>query len=126
MANLTVRLHADEAAAVRYALLHQAEERSWAVIVFNALTPHRLNYSIRLNYSTIPNTYFITNEIARAIDTQYEQYYLSGFLTLQVRRRRRRRQCAAVRVHERFARSGVMQILGCAAFLHSHASFGAA
>ena len=42
-----------------------------------------LRYAIRLNYSTVPNTNFLHDWIARGLDTRYQRYILSGFLTLQ-------------------------------------------
>ncbi|KAL1523856.1 hypothetical protein AB1Y20_018777 [Prymnesium parvum] len=83
MANLTVRLHASEEEAVRYVLASQAHERCWAVLSFAALSPTAVNYSLRLNYSTVPNTYFVTNFIARGMDAHFQRYHFSGFLTLQ-------------------------------------------
>ena len=42
-----------------------------------------VNYSIRLNYSTVPNTNWLIRWIARGLDTSYQRYVTSGFLSLQ-------------------------------------------
>jgi len=83
-ANISVLRHADEASALAF-LAGSAERRAsaWSLIVFNALSPRAVNASIRLNYTTVPNTNLITNQIARGLDPSYQQYTTSGFLTLQ-------------------------------------------
>ena len=131
MAQLIIRVHADEASALRYILDNQSKERTWALIVFYSLplgplgplgraelanasnsaaalhsasstssttpapsaattrsrfmmSPPALRYAIRLNYSTVPNTNFIRNFLGvRGLDSRYQRYYFSGFVTLQ-------------------------------------------
>jgi len=83
-ANVSVARHADEESAL--AFLGDASRRAanaWGLVVFADLSPRALNYSIRLNYTTVPNTNEITRTIARGLDTIYQGYTTSGFLTLQ-------------------------------------------
>jgi hypothetical protein len=111
---LTIRVHADEHAALRYVMAHEHDERTWAVLVFYSLplpTPPStanasstlpaspldvsevatsmhavapsVRYAIRLNYSTLPNTNYITDWISSGLDPRYQRYTLSGFLSLQ-------------------------------------------
>ena len=82
--NITVRVHPSESEALD-AVLNPADpgERSWAVIAFANLSATHVDYAIRLNYSTVPNTNRITRWIARGLDTQFQRYTTSGFLTLQ-------------------------------------------
>ena len=42
------------------------------------LTATHVDYAIRLNYSTVPNTNRITNWIARGLDSRFQRYTTSG------------------------------------------------
>jgi hypothetical protein len=75
--------HTSEAAAVQYVLDNTAAERTWAVIVIDDASSGSVDYTIRLNYTTVPNTNIILDWLAVGLDTHYERYYLSGFLSLQ-------------------------------------------
>jgi len=57
-------------------------ERAWGLVVFNTLEPGRVDYTLRLNYSTVPHTGFLSNSVAIGLDDQYQSYYLSGFFSL--------------------------------------------
>jgi hypothetical protein len=86
--NITVRVHSTEAEALDWILEPpDPTERTWALLSFRSLDAVAVDYSIRLNYSTVPNTNQITNFIARGIDTKFQRYMTSGYLTLQVGRR---------------------------------------
>ena len=85
LANMSLVVHASEEAALA-ALLRPAGERVWALIVFRSLEPRRVDYAIRMNYSSLPNTNWVVRWIARGLDTRYTRYHLSGFLTLQATR----------------------------------------
>ena len=63
--NISVRVHADEDTAIESILNPKGAERTWGLINFRNLSAHHVDYSIRLNYSTVPNTNRITNWIAR-------------------------------------------------------------
>ncbi|CAE7426951.1 unnamed protein product, partial [Symbiodinium microadriaticum] len=79
---LTVHKHKSERKAIQYINNH-LEEYAFALIVLHTVTPDVLNYEIRQNYTTLPNTNQIVNWISIGLDTQYQSYFLSGFLTLQ-------------------------------------------
>lgn len=83
MRNLTVRVHGTEDDALEAVLNPPPGERTWAVLSFANLSAFHVDYAIRLNYSTVPNTNRITNWIARGLDTSFQRYTTSGFLTLQ-------------------------------------------
>lgn len=74
--------HQSENKAIRYIQNH-LEEYTWALIVIHTIDPSNINYEIRLNYTTLPNTNEVVNWISIGLDTSYQRYYLSGFLSLQ-------------------------------------------
>ena len=76
-------MHASEERAVEAVLDPPPGERTWAVLAFSNLSAQTVDYRIRPNYSTVPNTNQITNFIARGIDTKFQRYMTSGYLTLQ-------------------------------------------
>jgi hypothetical protein len=78
-----VRVHSDESTALDAIANQPAGERTWALLNFRNLSAMHLDYSIRLNYSTVPNTNEITKWLARGLDTDYQRYITSGYLTLQ-------------------------------------------
>ena len=80
--SLNVRTHTTEIAAVRY-ILANLNERAFALIVIHQITPTKINYEIRQNYSTLPNSNRIVNSVTTGLDTTYQGYLLSGFLTLE-------------------------------------------
>lgn len=106
---LTIRSHTSEAAAIQYIQDHLMEERTWAVLDLTQLhgldsattktattlgtsgggngtgttRTQRQQFTIRMNYTTIPDTSEIVKYVAIGLDTDYQQYFLSGFLTLQ-------------------------------------------
>lgn len=80
--SLTVITHASEGDAIRY-ILTNIDERAFALIVLRQITPKKINYVIRLNYTTLPDTNQIVSSLSLGLDTSYQQYFLSGFLTLQ-------------------------------------------
>jgi hypothetical protein len=80
--SLTIYQHETEGKAIRYIQNH-LEEYTWALIVVHAIDPSIINYEIRLNYTTLPNTNEVVNWITIGLDTTYQRYYLSGFLSLQ-------------------------------------------
>lgn len=75
-------VHASEGAAVEY-ILNNLQERTFALIVFRQVTPTAINYLIRQNYSVLPNTNVVNRPGYKTLYTQYQNYYLSGFLTMQ-------------------------------------------
>lgn len=80
--SLTYHIHRSESAAVKY-ILNNLDEYALALIVLHQVTPEKINYEIRQNYTTLPNTNEVVNWITTGLDTKYQTYYLSGFLSLQ-------------------------------------------
>ncbi|CAM9223755.1 unnamed protein product [Phaeothamnion confervicola] len=76
------RLHASEAAAVDH-VLATLDERTWAVVVVDAAEAGNVDYVLRLNFTTVPDTHYAVEEITVGLDSRFKRYYLSGYLTLQ-------------------------------------------
>jgi len=77
LGELNVTVHPSEEAAVGAILGRDGYgggggggERAWGAVIFHELSPASLNFSIRLNYSTLPNTNWVTNWIARGAAAQ--------------------------------------------------------
>lgn len=79
---IIVHKHSSESAAIQYILTH-LEERALALIVIHEISPKKINYEIRQNYTTLPDTTEVLTRVSHGIDTQYQQYFLSGFLSIQ-------------------------------------------
>eukprot|EP00903_Cladosiphon_okamuranus_P005738 g5694.t1 len=79
---ITHRVHESEDDAVAYALDH-LEERTWAVIALDEASTGRVDYTIRMNFTVVPNTNTVVDMISIGLDPSFRSYYLSGFLTLQ-------------------------------------------
>jgi hypothetical protein len=80
--NLNFQKHKSEGNAIQYIQNH-LDEYTFALIVIHSISPEAINYEIRLNYTTMPNTNQIVNWITIGLDRDYQNYFLSGFLTLQ-------------------------------------------
>jgi hypothetical protein len=78
-----IQVHKTETAAVDYVVENALRETTWAVITLGSLQPDRIDFTIRMNSSVLPNTNFLVNWISIGLDTSYQNYVLSGFLTLQ-------------------------------------------
>jgi hypothetical protein len=91
------KIYASEDAAVEYALREFTRDedfdprdpyvkRSWAVIVFDTLDLARgqIDFSIRMNYSVIPDTRSTSRKFQKGYDSIYQRYFLSGYLTLAI------------------------------------------
>ena len=95
---LKVRIHDNENEALRF-IDNNLDERAWALLDFTdqesfleVLTTNNddrqsstgdLEFKIRMNYTTVPNTNEITNWVSIGLNDEYQMYYLSGYLTLQ-------------------------------------------
>mmetsp|Transcript_35397 Transcript_35397/g.83302 ORF Transcript_35397/g.83302 Transcript_35397/m.83302 type:complete len:860 (-) Transcript_35397:7-2586(-) len=79
---LAVRMHTGEPEAVS-SILDESTEIAWALVHFEAISPCALNYTIRVNFTTLPSTFTRVSFVARGLDTNYQKYQLSGVLTLQ-------------------------------------------
>ena len=58
--------------------------RTWALVEFFEVdkTNHRLDYAIRMNYTTVPTTRAPWARLNRGLRMNYQQYYTSGFMPL--------------------------------------------
>ena len=79
---LKTHFHASENEGVDYILSH-LDRRALALINIREITPNKIDYVIRQNYSTLPNTNQIFIAITRGLNTNYQSYLFSGFLTLE-------------------------------------------
>ncbi|KAK9833394.1 hypothetical protein WJX81_001382 [Elliptochloris bilobata] len=71
-----------EAEAETYAL--SSGRRMWALVVFNeGPSAAGADYTIRMNYTTVPRTWEKVNIWTHRIPVHYKEYYTSGFLSLQ-------------------------------------------
>ena len=43
------------------------------------------DYTIRMNYTTVPRTWVPVNKWKRHLSVHYKEYYSSGFLSIQAR-----------------------------------------
>jgi hypothetical protein len=78
--------HVSEKAAIDY-IQDNLDEYAFALIVLpgpDVISESNIQYKIRQNYTTLPNTNQVVNWISIGLDTEYQKYILSGFLTLQV------------------------------------------
>jgi len=64
--------------------MNNLNERTWALIAINEINPSNVNYVIRMNYTTLPNTNLIVNPLTRGLGKLYQRYITSGFSTLQL------------------------------------------
>lgn len=74
--------HNSESEAIR-AILSRPQERTFALLVMREVSPSKVNYVIRMNYTTLPNTNAIVSRSSLGLNKQYQNYILSGFLSLQ-------------------------------------------
>ena len=75
-------VHASEDDAVSYILNH-LEERALALVVLNEISLKHVDYTLRFNYSTIPNTNQVINSYFLGFDSSYQKYLISGYMTMQ-------------------------------------------
>jgi hypothetical protein len=71
--SVPLRIHTDEAAAVAYVLAHASVERTWAVLSFRALSAHHVDYAIRLNFTSLPATTFLTTPLPVGLLRHYQR-----------------------------------------------------
>jgi ATP-binding cassette subfamily A (ABC1) protein 3 len=79
---LDVYVHDSEDHGIDF-ILHNLDNPALALIVLRDTNLQKMNYVIRQNYTTIPNTNLIVLDPAVGLQTYYQQYLLSGFLSLQ-------------------------------------------
>jgi ATP-binding cassette, subfamily A (ABC1), member 3 len=79
---LDVYVHDSEDDAIN-AILNNLDETTLALISLFQITQEKVNYAIRQNYTTLPSTNDVIITPAIGINQNYQQYFFSGFLTLQ-------------------------------------------
>ena len=79
---LKVYFHASESIGLDY-ILKNLDRRALALINIRQITPQKINYVIRQNYTTLPNTNQVFISILRGLDPGFQSYLISGFLTLE-------------------------------------------
>ena len=80
--SLNYKIHASEGEGVDY-ILHHLEKRALALIDIRQITPEIINYVIRQNQTTLPNTNEVILLNSRGLTKDYQEYLTSGFLSLQ-------------------------------------------
>ena len=81
--SIQIQIHESEETAVKY-INNNLNNRTWALLDFSDYANEEdVSYKIRMNYTTLPNTNQIVNFVSIGLDTKFERYYLSGYLTLQ-------------------------------------------
>jgi hypothetical protein len=79
---LKYHIHVSEEAGVKY-ILNNLNPTTLALIVLRQIDNKKVNFVIRQNYTTLPNTNSIINRNSIGLDTSYQEYLFSGFLTLE-------------------------------------------
>jgi ABC-type multidrug transport system fused ATPase/permease subunit len=77
-----VYIHDTEKEGVRY-ILDNLDSPALALIVLREITPEKVNYVIRQNYTTLPNTNQVIIDAVIGLNTEYLDYIFSGFLSLE-------------------------------------------
>ena len=80
--SLGIYIHESESVAENYILTH-LEKRTLALIQVSSAEPERVAYTIRQNYTTLPNTNQVASSFSLGLDPNYLLYFFSGFLTLK-------------------------------------------
>jgi uncharacterized membrane protein len=75
-------LHETEDQAINYILDH-LEERALCLVVLTELDEEGIRYKIRMNYTTLPNTNEIVDELSVGLNTDYQLYVTSGFMSVK-------------------------------------------
>jgi ATP-binding cassette subfamily A (ABC1) protein 3 len=81
-ASVDIYVHDSEEAGIGYILDHLGDP-ALALIVLRQITPAKVNYLIRQNYTTLPNTNQVVDDGAIGLNTDYQSYFFSGFLSLE-------------------------------------------
>ena len=75
-------VHENEDEAVSYILKH-LEERALVLVILNDINLGNVDYTLRFNYSTLPNTNQVVNLYSLGFDSNYQKYIISGYMTMQ-------------------------------------------
>jgi ABC-type multidrug transport system fused ATPase/permease subunit len=79
---IDVYIHDTEKAGISY-ILDNLDAPALALIVLREITPEKVNYVIRQNYTTLPNTNQVIIDAVIGLNTEYQDYIFSGFLSLE-------------------------------------------
>ena len=82
MNDMNIYIHDTEDDGVNY-ILNNLDERTFAYVILREISIYKINYVIRMNYTTLPNTNEIINYFTLGLDASYQSYFLSGFLSVQ-------------------------------------------
>lgn len=82
LSSYTVYIHDNENNGMKYILSH-LDERALVFIILREISLKKVNYVIRMNYTTLPSTNRLINDFPLGLDTDYQKYFLSGFLSIQ-------------------------------------------
>jgi ATP-binding cassette subfamily A (ABC1) protein 3 len=80
--DLNFYIHDSEKEGVNY-ILDNLENPALAFIVLREVSLKKVNYVIRQNYTTLPNTNEFVLSPAIGLQKEYQQYFLSGYLSIQ-------------------------------------------
>ncbi len=80
--SLNIIIHNNENDGIDY-ILNNLDTHAMAFIILREISTSKINYVIRQNYTTLPNTNSIVNDISIGLNSQYQKYFLSGFLSLE-------------------------------------------
>lgn len=75
-------IHSSEKSAVDY-ILRNLNTPTLALIVLRQVTVRKVNYVIRQNYTTLPNTNIGVYRNSIGLNQNYQNYIFSGFMTIQ-------------------------------------------
>lgn len=81
-ASLPTHVHESEAAAVKYIHKHGFEEGVWALVVLHEMENGKVDYTLRLDPTTLPNTNYLRTNIRLGLDPIFSRYFTSGFFSL--------------------------------------------
>lgn len=79
---LKIRTHSSESEAVRW-ILGNLNERAWSLVVVRGVTRQKVNYVIRMNYTSLARTSTVLNRYQFGYNDLYQTYFYSGFVSLQ-------------------------------------------
>jgi hypothetical protein len=69
--SIKYHVHQSEKAAVKY-ILSTLDTPALALIVLRQVTPEKVNYVIRQNYTTLPNTNIAVDRTTAGLNTEYQ------------------------------------------------------
>jgi hypothetical protein len=77
-----IYIHASESIGADYLVRH-ARQQTLAFIVLRRIDNEKVDYVIRQRHTALPSTNLVVRSISPGLFTDYQQYFLSGFLSIQ-------------------------------------------